>query len=371
MCKQRIVLVAGDAAPSGAFEQLGETLQGDPRSEVVKYLCIGKPNPFADKEVIGTVSKAEIAILGMSSSDTMRQVELLAAVTARYAGIPYGFYGDIVGCWRRARLFGNEQLLNGVSFYFGIDQKDADEAKETFPNARCFGTGNPLRDQMAVPPRITREEVRGKLGIAEGEIVVLAPGGTFPEDNIVIWTILVEALNTLSKWSGKKYRLILSVHPGDRLPFQVDGDSHKSLGLYERLVMCVPDSVSTTLLMRGNKFSLSTPDVVAGCDIVVDNGTSITLCAAYQRKPCITFQSWMAARQLELINGMLELEAVLAGISSLVSPNPNDLAKEIEFLCTTHGFAGMQAKQDVFCQPKEKGESVRRMIEAILPILAG
>ena len=114
----KVVLVARDAAPSRAFSKLAPVLQ---ESGFDADLLVGDGKPLIEGEIINLVERANIVVLGMSSSENLARPEILAGETAKKWGIPYGFYGDVRRCWARARAGAwFEDLASRTSFYFGI-----------------------------------------------------------------------------------------------------------------------------------------------------------------------------------------------------------------------------------------------------------
>lgn len=360
MPEKRIVLVARDAAPSRAFMKL-EPMLKETGFAVDLFVGDGKPLTKTDEEILFAVSRANSVLLGMSSSEELAKPEILAGNQAKTCGITYGFYGDIRRCWARARPYAwFETLAPNTAFYLGITQEDANAALEVFPNAQCFGTGNPLREEMAFP-RFTREEVRKKLGITLDEKFVLAPGGKFAGGNFALWTIIMEALTLLTKTNKQNFQLVLATHPGDRTPFAVDPTTQKEMRLYEELTKFSP--VPTRLI---DKEVLTTSDLVPGADIIVEFGTSIGIEGAYQNVPVITLGFEVLLKRAEKISGTRTLESVEDGLSDLVIADTVRLASKIEELLTPTGFAPMQTHQEKNCpRPTEQRAALHNIVKVI------
>ena len=385
---KNVVLVARDAAPSRAFVKLVPVLRAD-GFNVDLLVGDGKPLAKTNKEIAIAVTAANAVILGMSSSAELALPEIFAGETAMDSGIPYGFYGDVRRCWARARAGAwFEKLAPSADFYFGITQGDADAAREVFPIAKLFGTGNPLREEMAFA-RFTRKEVRGALGISPEEKLILAPGGKFAAGNMAMWAILMEALAILGS-DEYDFRLILSTHPGDVTPGAIDAGSLKTLkienvdafplhvpyidnsglkrlNLYEELISFSP--VPTTIV---GKDMLTTSDIVPGADVIVEFGSSIGIEGAYQNVPVISLGLEVLFRRQEKISSSRVLEAVEDGLSRLVGDaDAEELAYQISKLLTADGFALMSARQKELCpKPSERGAALRNMVEAVKIITA-
>ena len=359
----KIVLVGADAAPSRCFERLSPVLKARGFDTDV-IIGDGKPLKETKAEIIFAVSHADIVILGMSCSE-LAQSEIIAGETASNSGIIYGFYGDVRRRWAGARAGAwFEKLASSTIFYFGVNQEDANAARKVFPKAKCFGTGNPVREENAFA-RFTREEIRSKLKVAPNEKLVLAPGGVWAWANMAQWTILIEALSLLSK-SGQHFQLVLALHPGDRATSAIDAATHKELKLYEKLI-----SFSHIPVQIVDKDTFKTSEIVPGADIIVEFGTSIAQDGAYYNVPVISLGFELMFRGLEKGDGSRMLEAVEDGISSLVVADASKLAERIKTLLTTDGCAQMRARQTaLYPKPKERGLVLRKMADAIEQILA-
>jgi len=360
---KKIVLVGRDAAPSGCFERLEPILK---RSgfEVCLFANKGKPLLNSVEEVILAVSSADVVILGMSSSPKLAQYEIVAGESAKRAGVSYGFYGDTPRCWARARKGAwFEQLAQHAAFYFGVTQADADLSVEVFPNAQLVFTGNPLREEIAFS-RFTREEVRTKLDITQGEKLVLAAGGKLTAGNMASWVLLMDALASLAK-KGQCFQLIFAIHPGDRTPYAVDTATQSEMRLYDELVSLSP--VPTRIV---GKNLLTTSDIVPGADIIVEFGTSIGIEGAYHDVPVVSLGFEILFRRLEQISGTRTLEVVESGLSELIIADVRKLTDTIDYLLTPSGFAEMYTKKQKF-HPKstERSIALRKITEAILKIV--
>ena len=400
MDRKNVVLVARDAAPSRAFIKLEPVLREN-GFDVSLLVGDGKPLAQTEEEIVSAVRGAHAVVLGMSSSEELARPEIVAGGHAWIAGIPYGFYGDVRRCWARARAGAwFEDLAANASFYFGITQGDTDAAREVFPNARLFGTGNPLREEMAFA-RFTREEVRAKLGINPEEKLVLAPGGKLAAGNMAQWAVIMDALALFGDEHmilgvEHKFQLILSVHPGDITPGAINPGSLKNLkvlydqegkivydkegkividttgleklSLYEELVPFSP--VPTRIV---DKEVLTTSEMVPGADIIVEFGSSIGIEGAYQNVPVITLGLEVLFRRHEQANGSRVLEAVDDGLSELVvgsDGSGEELAYQINRFLTPDGFAQMSARQKELCpMPTERGAALRNMADAINKII--
>ncbi len=348
---KKVVLVAQDAAPSGCFELLEPVLKEQGfRTE----LFIGRSKPFekTEDEIDLEVMDASIVIIGMSSSKELAKLEISAGSSALQLGIPYGFYGDVPSCWGRARA-GSwfEDLASIASFYFAIDQQDADNAREVFPLAQCIATGNPLREEMAFP-KFTREEVRKKLDITPNEKLVLAPGDKFAGGNMAMWSMTIDALTLLQEDKPEqKFQLILTTHPGDRTP----------QALYDELVSFSP--IPARII---NKDVFSSSDIVPGADVIVGAGGSICIEGVCQLIPVICLDTEVMMGMLEKINGSRKIEVVANGSAKLA--NGISLALTIDRMLNDNWtrLYTQNHQRKFYPKPTERGVALRRMTEFIV-----
>jgi hypothetical protein len=293
----------------------------------------------------------------MSSSAERAQEEIIAGNAASRMG----FYGDIPNCHGRARPGSYfAPLATKASLYFGVTQADADAARAIFPNAMLVGSGNPLREQMAFP-KFTREQVRERLSIKPDEKLILAAGSKFAGGNIASWMLLHEALACILHG---KFRLFLSVHPGDATIRAIDPVNQKALKLYEELAhFC---SVPTRVI---EKSEISSSDLVPGADLIVDFGGSIGIEGAYQQIPSITLGFDCMWERLEEIQGSRTLELMEEKLTLLGSTNPAKLAEQIEVLLTSAGSSEMRRRQKArYPRPSERGATARKMAETIMAL---
>jgi hypothetical protein len=355
---KKILLVARDAAPSGAFNLLIPALRKK-GYYVTLILGEGKEIPDSLHEITQLVTNADIVILGMSSSRELANKEIFAASIAQKAKIPFGFYGDVPDCYQRAREGAwFEPFANDAAFYFGINEADAEAAKQIFANAKVFGTGNPLREQAAFP-KFSRGELRAKLQIPEDTIVVLAPGGKFAAANATTWTLVMDAIVFLKSEMEKDFQLLITMHPGDPVlgSLKTNGEP---LGLYEELISYSPVPVRMV-----TKAEFSTTELVPTADLVVEFGSAIGIDAAYQQIPVVSLGFSIWENYFEKFSGKKTIEAVEAGISILA--NPDSLKEIMHKLLIGFGSEELkQQQQKMYPKPAEKHMAVKAMTAALL-----
>lgn len=357
-----VVLVGRDIAYSSCFRKVAAALV----SQGVKatlFVGDGKQLTVSLAEVASEVACANVVLLGMSSSKVLAEPEIVAGTTAKSLEIPYGFYGDVPRCWARARKGAwFEPLAGATSFYFGVTETDTEAAREVFPNAELIMTGNPLREEMAYP-ELDRETVRMRLGATPDEKIIFAPGGKSVSGNIATWALVIDALTRL-KDKGFLCRLIISIHPGDRIPSGTDPVTGKNLGIYEEL-----KGLSTIPFQIIPRDILTSSNLVTGSDLIIEFGSSIGIEGAYQNVPVITLGLEILLRRNEEIYGIRTPEAVREGVSELVQPNVESLTGAIARLLTPDGFAQLRASQEKTCpKPQVRGYAIKTIVESLIKI---
>lgn len=382
--------MANDAAPSRAFMKLEPVLRA--RGLNVELIVNdGKPNERTDEEVCLALSDANVVVLGMSSSEQLAHIEILAGETAQKLGIPYGFYGDVPRCFARARAGAwFEHLAKDVSFYCGVNIKDAEEAQKVFtnPHTHLIAIGNPLREEMAFP-RLTRKQAREQLNILPDKKLVLASGTKLTASDLASWVLIMDALCLLPQ-ERSSWHLILTTHPSDRTLYAVDGEvfgnellkyvddnfgkldmnklreytneliEQNNLNLYDEMVSLSP--IPTRLV---SKDFMTASDILPGADIVIGHG-SIAVEAAYQNIPVISLGAEVMMSYFTQVDGFRELETVEDGISEFVGTNAKDLAVAIDRLLVAEGFAQMKERQNLIYQkPDKRGQALENIADVI------
>lgn len=367
----KAVLVARDIAPSGAFERLIPELEKN-GFYVDSFLGKGKPLSEKRHEIETAIAVpgvngvahpvADVVVVGMSSSKELAEPEIAACETAIQANIPYGFYGDTYGCHERARegaWFG--PFRERASFFFAINEEEANKAMKTFPSAdSVIATGNPLWEDFAFP-KFSREEVRANLGLEPDEKFILSPGGKSPVVNILVWGNLIEAARILAA-GGRKIKLIFAPHPGDRAIYALSVDQNP-LGIYDDLVKFSPVPVQFT------DKSVKTSELVPGADLVVEWGSTIGIEAAHLRIPVVSFATEIGKKRLMSTSGSEKLEPVELGVSLGVSSREVLVNMLGQLLSGGPSAESLRKRQEqVYPAPPERGAAVQKMAETLFTL---
>lgn len=354
-------MLARDAAPSRAFERFATGLRSE-AFEVVDILGGGKPISVADDAILNEVDHAGLVLIGMSSNAELAREELLAAAAANATGIPWGAYGDVPGCFART-AFWPAGLADNARFYLGFDEQDASLAKEKFPGATTFATGNPLREDMAFP-KFTRAEVRGRLGASDEKLILLG-GGKSVLSNMSRLSAVLEHVARIS--GDLKFMVVLSLHPGDRAPYAVDSVGGKGLGIYDEVMRESPVPLVIMGLAQGD---LSTSEMIPGMDVVIAGLTgSTTVEAAFNRIPAICLGGEVELRKLQKETGSRNPEPVAKGVAAFCGAT-EDLGLKILTCVGGDGNPFRSAQEREFPIPV-KGGAVSMAVEALNAVFAG
>lgn len=358
----KVVLIAQDIAPSLAFEMLAVELAS--RGHDAELLIgKGKAFPVTLDEVRKTARNADIVVVGMSSSAKLAEPEVVACEEAILTVIPYGFYGDTYHCHERARngsWFAT--CRQNAEFFFAINEEEASAAKDVLinPNLVSVATGNPTWENYFFP-KYTRQEVRAKYGVADDEVLALAPGGKAPVVNIMIWGLLVDAMAELER----KSRIMVAYHPGDRTPYVVDPDKgNAQLNIYGDLKTFSPVPVEFL------PSDVKTSDVLPGADVVIEWGSSIAIEAAHQRIPVISVSTEVGRKRTFSTSKTEKWEAVELGISE-EARDLKDLKLMLEELTSDGAIRQylLETQARVYPKPQAKGSAVRKMADTLESIV--
>lgn len=361
----KVVLVARDIAPSKAFGLLAQELTNRGHSSVL-LVGNGKPMAVTTEDIRTAVRRADVVVVGMSSSPQLAEPEIAACTEAALAEIPFGFYGDTFRCHERARegaWFAPFQ--SQAEFFFAINNGEAKLAGNFFPNATVVATGNPLWEEFGKPPQRTREEVRALIGAPADEIVILAPGGKSPAINCGYWSLLADALAEAMEDDDTKYRVILSLHPGDRAPFAIDSVGGKALDIYGDLCSFAP--VPFQLAPAG----ITTAELLPGVNLVYEWGSSIGVEAAHRRIPIISVNTALGRKRHEVASGSPKWELCECHASFEVS-DAEDLLERVDD-CVEETDAITLLREDqakAFPLAPEPGAAVAEMLRVLERVVA-
>ena len=342
----KVALVGQMVASTQAFTRLKSHLE---QSGFVVDAILADGKPFSDLVAVieERVSQADVVLIGMTSEERLSGGELAAAGIAYKMKIPFGFYSDTFGTFRRPWF---KNCRDKASFLFVINEEEAKLAREFFLNARIVVSGNPLWEAFFFP-KYTREEVRSRLGVTEDDWMILCPAGKNLTVNLLHLGGVIEALSRLHK-DPSHHKVFFSKHPGD----PNSADTYIDLVKYSR---------SPFRVVTKEEFSGS--DMIAGADIVIESASTMGIEAACQRVPVIEYFTEIALNRLEEANGVREWELVRLGAAREVRGNVTHLFNAILVLLFYDGGDKKlrEVQERVFPKPAELGTSLKIMTEVL------
>ncbi|MEK7078036.1 MAG: hypothetical protein AAB911_00525 [Patescibacteria group bacterium] len=347
-------MVTRDTGPWLALEKIGKAFyeQGILFSMPFTFKLYNADPPGISVDQVSKLVTDEgmgfdVVVCGMSSSPELAKEELAACEAAVKAGIPLCLFADTFRSWARPWF---EPYRQAASALFVINPEEAEKARNLFPHAKIVASGNPAWEDFFFP-KYTREEVRQKLEITDEQKMILVPGGKCLAQNMLLFGAVIEAANQ----PGSGYRVVLTLHPGDSNPSEIYADLVK----YSRtLVLVIP------------KEMLSGSEIIPGCDVVVQSGSTIGIEAACQRKPVIEYLTYVGLGNWERQTGSRKMETIELGIAGELRAfhGIHELSLYIHQLTGAEHIArlGSLAQQEkVFPQPAEKGVAVKMIINTL------
>lgn len=386
-----VVLVAKDVAPSSAFErlELELTKQSIRSFSFLRGIDRRAEAGNAELSMETWMEHCDVVLLGMSSSEKLAEIEIRAAEEAVKWNIPFGLYADTYGVINRGWL---AHLRDKASFVFVINEEEGKKARGLYPNAKVVITGNPMWEDFCTP-KLSREEVRQRLGVSDEQKMVLCSGGKNLAVNMLHWGGVIEAFS--KKSAPKDYKVFLSVHPGDKPAEEIkkiqklvaesnlDLDKDVVDQLIDRLVKTaeasylahyndlvryskrVPVKVVTKDFMSG-------PDMLPGADLVIESASTLGIEAAFQRIPVISSFWEVALARIEESCGSRDWELCDSGAALRVDGDPNQLLYFIQDLLLSgslaNGFGMKERQAEAYPMPPEKGAAVRMMAETLIEL---
>jgi len=242
-----------------------------------------------------------------------------------------------------------EILSNRLTTLFCINEKQAEQAREEYPDLKVFVTGNPEWEKFFFP-KLTREQSREKLGIGLEETVILLPAGKDVAVNIIHFNAAIES------YTGDKVcHLIISLRPGDSTP----------LSIYQTLVDFAPENVKVRIVPASE---MSASDILSGADGVFASASTLETEALCREKPIfvISFLSPLAKRRLKKATGSDKWELVEMGIVYECEQTTGvNLIDSISVWNTIEDSAKEEHIRKHFPKPERVGTAIDKMVNAI------
>lgn len=330
-------------------------LQVDP----VLFVGDGKPISVGSSEIEAQIGSADMVVLGMSSSARAAKVEIEAGNAAVKYRKPIALYGDVPGCYQRARVNSWFNVLAPhVKLYLGTSMADMSGAASVFPNARSVFTGNPLRE-LAFYPEYDADYVRQALWVEDPEVhIILLCGGNDIATNVGNIHFTVEALLKVGRDTGKKFCLVFSPHPGDSL---LHTNTPSGVPFYKEIQQSLPIN---TVIPNG----FGTENLITAASVVIDVRGTPLVWAACQRKPAFSLTSEQVWRRVEAEIGERKIEAIDFGTAREIPMSDGFgiftyLLRQALEQGTPENIRWIQ--ESIYPKPSAPGEAIRRICQAL------
>lgn len=386
-----VVLVGRDKAPTLAGQMLEVELckQG---YTTRSFFGDGKPIGAPVHEIAKAALDANLVWVGMSSSSELARPEIAAARSAVAARNVLALYADIEGCQNRGFF---EEFREKADLLFVLTEREKESASRLYSkNVTILATDNPTHEEFAFP-KLSRQDVRKRLNIADDETLLLALGTkSIPITCFLVMGVL-EAIKNSQRMEPRKYCIALFTHPGDEgmralvpvkekgvvrvkpealiseLASYADSDGYvwfKCLDPYADIKTFAGDV--RVEIVQGTK-EFGTPHAIAGADAVIQIAGTEGRRAAYQGIPVIDFFSYLGRNRMKEINKIETWEPCELGMSyGIYDGNINELAQVLDWILTPEGRKDCIEGQFEACPPpKARGAAVQAMVEAMRPYL--
>jgi hypothetical protein len=358
---KKILLVAHDMAPSRCFSLLLDSLLS--MGHIVSVVLGNGEDPgIGDTTLSRYVAASNFVLVGMSSQEQFAAVELKALAYAKERGVPYGFYSDTPFVVNRARPgMWFYEYADGARLVLGLMHKGA---VQIFPNAYIVQTGNPLREAISFP-KFSREMTRSKLDLSVHDVLVQVVGGKFCAGNCATLMLVADAVSRIPNCA--RWHVVFTPHPGD-----------PALKYPARVTEGVPDvyndicRYTPTLVQIKLKEEMSSSEVLAGADVVIEFTGSTSLEGAYQSIPALSISFMGAEMFYESEGGTFPLELLCNGAAHSIEPDVYKLAQHLQDLITVgHPMRERMLMRQRKSYPiqTEHGVVIRKMTDELMVFL--
>lgn len=344
----KFVLVAGDHAQSLVLKELGDKLE-KAGHQVRNFLGYGKKDAFPLDEMTASLDSVDWLVAGMSE---LSDAEVLAVTEAQKLNVKIALYADTFGIPHRLEQF---HFMKHMEFtLFILNDNEATIAYDVFPHVVTKVTGNPRWEAFAFP-RFSREEARQKLDASPAEKVIFSVADKFLAMNIVQFSATIDAVHKLG-W-GKNTRLFFPLHPG--------GDP-EHIKLYDEVV----ENSGLNARIIGKHVGIPTPDVLPGCDLLINFTSTVAVEAACLRIPVIDFCTTIALRGEIPLMKVSPSELTKQGAATPVYYGSTDaLAERMREINENNLLARFlrEAQERMFPVPPadSRGQALRLMCQAL------
>ena len=355
----KITFIGRDVAPSRAFSMVKERFSGD---AVCAFLGDGKPIASGLDEIIGAVRTSDILISGMSSAPYLVEEELAAITAADFAHVPVILYADTHNSAGRPWFEGVRKCVSAI---WVVSQKEARQAKEIFglPEDRVILSGNPVVEKSFYP-EISREESRRRIGVKEGEHLILSSGYKYPSITLPTLIAIVQAAVHLeAQGSQLKLCVVASIHPGDDA-FRANTGFYNGIMdyfLYNEAVADLKNLRFRICCSRDieEENLIPTEEILPGADLLISTLSTTDQEAAAQRIPVIEFFTPLAMSRMQKNFSTQKWETCEQGVAYEVFDDTRRLAQLVyQVLWNGVSDAMRHAQEEHYTKPKKKALDV-------------
>lgn len=346
----KVFLLGNMVASAEAFERLAPELERR-GADVVPCLAHGKSYPMDLEHMLAYVRLADAVVLGTACSPDLAVEELAAAKTAIDFGVPFILYADTYGTWNRAWF---HEVTKKAAAVFVINNDEAEKARAVFPGINIIAAGNPTWEAFAFP-KVSREQVRAKLGISPNVKIILCPFGKNFKVNVLHAGRVMDTFSADGFWPP--FQIILAPHPGDK---DNSPEDYSFLTKLQIPVRVVP------------KAEMATLDVLVGTDVIADHASSIGIAAGHLRIPNVSCFTEVGLKHLEKETGSRVWPPCTLGVSYYVPPTEllSVVMRPLVNLADSALHRKIWERQEaVYPVPEELGAAVRKMADVLEQIV--
>lgn len=335
--------MAHDAGPSNVFAKLAGVFEGS-----TVLVANGGKTAVSDDVLEERIATASFLMLGMSFPEKNAELEIRAGKMALHHGVPFGFFSDAPGAFKRPSF---EELRKSASLVcLSADDRDAHKYfPKCSPMTKIVCTGSPAWEDYFLPA--DRFEARALMGAHDGETVILSPGIRDPIINIQMWSACLEATAIIQEDSALKFALVLTKHPGDTTPVE----AYTALEEHGRIL-------GIRVLFPSHKSDLLVP----GADAVVHNqNSSVGLHAMCRRIPVVDFYGRIAMARLKNQAGSDRGQFFgTDAVGEVYNASPDTLAGALES-AMLYNRSSQEARQEKLLPKLQQGEAGAKIKAAI------
>ncbi len=343
-----ILIVGRMVASKQGLEPLAKLLEGHGH-EVHAFLPGDRDFTDDEKKEINRILDRGVSavVVGMASQEEIAGVEITTVRHAKKLGVPVFFYADTFSSWNKDWF---AEFLLGETL-FVVNDNEAVQAREKFPETRVVATGNPTWDDDFFGEFPSREEVRSELGLGEGDLAILVPFAKSVAVNVLHGNAVIKAAESVKDETDREIKVIVTQHDAESYPMDIYADLKK---------------FATVTVLLIPKKTTPTPNLLSGMDMIVGSASGVGGRAIRRRVISVDYFSDLAKRRLKKSTGTDNWEPCEQGVS-MVSYSKDHLASCIVGVPHTALWISTQrAKQEeLYPKPERAGIALEKMAEAV------